>query len=186
MSRDDVCEMCNGHGEYDVPVYAYAGAVNPRRACGECNGTGRIQPRQPSATPADDPWTQAPLPALPYAGTSGWSGTQTSFQRAVAQDNEGTTTERQGAALAALEWAGADGLTWRELAARLYLHHGSASGVLSVLHKEGMVARLTETRQRCKVYVLPKHVRGRETEGHGRKAVAQSCPNCGCSLGGAA
>jgi hypothetical protein len=39
--------------------------------------------------------------------------------------------------------------------------------VLSDLHKAGRIARLTEERNRCKVYVLPEYVNGRETEPHG-------------------
>ena len=47
------------------------------------------------------------------------------------------------------------------------LHHGRVSGALSVLHKVGKLARLTETRDKCKVYVLPEYVNGRPTEPHG-------------------
>ena len=47
-------------------------------------------------------------------------------------------------------------------------HHGQASGVLSCLHKEEKIARLTESRDRCKCYVHPMYVNGRETEPHGR------------------
>jgi hypothetical protein len=49
------------------------------------------------------------------------------------------------------------------------MHHGQASGALSVLHKEGRIARLTERRNRCAVYVLPEYVQGRETSPHGGK-----------------
>lgn len=49
------------------------------------------------------------------------------------------------------------------------LHHGQASSVLSVLHKEGRLARLTEKRERCAVYVLPEYV--------GDRAAAPYRPN---------
>jgi hypothetical protein len=47
------------------------------------------------------------------------------------------------------------------------LHHGRVSGALSVLHKVGKLARLHETRDKCKVYVLPEFVNDRQTEPHG-------------------
>jgi hypothetical protein len=54
-------------------------------------------------------------------------------------------------------------MTWVELAQELGLHHGSASGVLSNLHKVGLLARLQETRNKCQVYVDPNYVLGRQT-----------------------
>jgi hypothetical protein len=101
------------------------------------------------------------IPLLPYAGTSGWSGSATSQSRAVNADRDGTTSAHQRQALESLSgWP-----------------HGTASGVLSVLHKEGVIARLSTSRSRCKVYVLPDYVDGRETEQHGRKP--RPCSNCG-------
>ena len=117
------------------------------------------------------------IPLLPYAGTSGWSGSETSHARAVSADRNGTTTVQQRQALESLALALTRGRTWRELADEYGWHHGSASGVLSVLHKEGLVARLSTSRQRCKVYVLPDYIEGRETEKHGRKP--RPCSNCG-------
>lgn len=116
-------------------------------------------------------------PILPYAGTSGWSGSDTSEERALRDDNDGTTSKRQAAALLALDDAGHQWLTWRELADRLELHHGSASGVLSVLHKSGKIARLSERRSRCKVYVARHHVDGRVTEYP--TSNTHTCQNCG-------
>ena len=71
------------------------------------------------------------------------------------------------------------GATWKELAEQLSLHHGSASGVLSVLHLTGKVERLNETRNRCKIYVLPDFVAGRMTEKRKSRAC---CPHCGGNL----
>lgn len=121
--------------------------------------------------------TNLRIPLLPYAGTSGWSGSETSHARAVSADRNGTTSDAQRKALESLAWRSTDGVTWRELADEYGWHHGTASGVLSVLHKEGVIARLSTSRQRCKVYVLPDYVAGRETEKHGRKP--RPCSNCG-------
>jgi imidazolonepropionase-like amidohydrolase len=116
--------------------------------------------------------TDAPtLPDLghtPYAGTSGHTGSTASQERAVNADLSGRTRARQAAALRLLTYAGADGLTWAEIAAATDWHHGTASGTLSVLHKTGAIARLTERRNRSSVYVLPRWVRGRETATPGR------------------
>lgn len=108
------------------------------------------------------------LPLLPYGGTSGHAGTDTSRDRALAEDQDGTTADRQRRTLAALADAAHYGQTWRELADATGLHHGSASSSLSILHKEGKIARLTETRDRCKVYVQPDAVDGRDTEPYGK------------------
>lgn len=119
-------------------------------------------------------------PALPYAGTSGWSGSETSRSTAVDEDNDGRTLDKQQKALRAFDThntygQGEDahyigrsyGLTWRELDTLTSWGHGSTSRVLSDLHKAGLLARLSEVRNRCKVYVLPEYVAGRETEPHG-------------------
>lgn len=107
------------------------------------------------------------IPATPYAGTSGWSGSDTSLARVIDDDTSGRTSQRQRAALDSLAQAGDIGLTWKELGDIHGWHHGTASGTLSVLHKVGRIARLTERRNRCKVYVLPDHVDDRPTEPHG-------------------
>lgn len=102
-------------------------------------------------------------PILPYAGTSGWSGSQTSRQRATTADSNGLTSKRQRTVTHLLRQAGEQGLTWNELGQKMNLHHGSASGLLSVLHKTNVIRRLTETRNRCQVYVLPEYVNDRTT-----------------------
>lgn len=113
-------------------------------------------------------------PLLPYAGTSGWSGSETSRERAETQDTDGTTSARQTETLNWLRERGTFGVTWKELANIELWHHGQASGVLSVLHKVGRIARLTERRDRCAVYVLPEYVNGRETAPHGRQRTASA------------
>jgi Ser/Thr protein kinase RdoA (MazF antagonist) len=124
--------------------------------------------------------TDMQLGLLPYNGTSGWSGTDTSEQRAELNDNSGITGRNQRIALKFLSLEGEHGLTWVELAAITQWHHGASSGVLSVLHKEGKISRLLEKRTRCRVYVLNEYVSGRETDSQGRKP--KECPNCGHSL----
>lgn len=123
----------------------------------------------------DQPTLEAPV--TPYAGTSGWSGSSTSEARARTADTDGTTRDRQATVLGILSLAGYDGATWKDIAGMTGWHHGTASGALSVLHKEGMIVRLSELKDRCKIYVLPDYTGGRETERHGRKPHA--CSNCG-------
>lgn len=117
-------------------------------------------------------------PETPYAGTSGWSGSDTSRERAQTEDDDGTTHARQARALEFLIRRGVRGATWKELAEATGQHHGQASGVLSVLHKVGRVARLNDRRERCAIYVAPGYVAGRETAEHGRKAREVTCPSC--------
>jgi hypothetical protein len=47
-------------------------------------------------------------------------------------------------------------------------HHGTLSGVLSVLHAEMRIARLSEKRAGCKIYVHPDFIDGRKAEAQGR------------------
>lgn len=117
------------------------------------------------------------IPFRPYSGTSGWSGSDTSRTRAVTSDRDGTTTARQQKVLDLLSSRGYDGVIWHDVAAEFGWHHGTASGVLSVLHKEGAIVRLAETRNRCKVYVSVDQVEGRASEAHGRKP--RPCSACG-------
>ena len=118
------------------------------------------------------------LPFKPYAGTSGWSGSTASRDRAVEEDQSGVTGKRQKQTLIALNQSGYSGLTWKELGELFGWHHGQASGCLSVLHLEGMVARLAERRNRCSIYVIPEFVNGRNiTE---RKT--NTCTHCGGEL----
>lgn len=63
--------------------------------------------------------------------------------------------------------SGVEGQTWRDVATALSAHHGVASAALSHLHKLGHIARLSETRLRCHVYVHPDFVDGRQTEPYG-------------------
>ncbi len=116
---------------------------------------------------------------LPYNGTSGHSGTETSEERALHADRSGKTALRQAQALNLLSERTFQGITWKELSEVTGLHHGTASGVLSVLHKAGRIARLKDSRNGCKVYVDLRCVNGRQVETQGRK---KSCPHCGGNL----
>ena len=102
------------------------------------------------------------LPVLPYGRTSGWSGSDTSRERATQADRNGVTSERQKACLDLVYQAGIEGITWRELSDQTGWHHGTASGALSVLHKGRLIARLTERRDRSRIYVMPEFILGRE------------------------
>lgn len=122
-------------------------------------------------------------PVLPYAGTSGFSGSDTSEARARGRDRDGSTAKLQQDILEQLSLLGATGATWSELGEKLGLHHGTISGGLSILHKAGVIARLVERRGRSKVYVIATagNVAGRMTEEQGRRRsrTAITCSNCG-------
>src|SRR5262245_50207771 len=110
-------------------------------------------------------------PVLPYGSdqpTMGHSGSDTSRERAVRDAESGTARARQVRTLGLLDRAGDRGLTWIDLAVMTGWHHGQASGALSAMHKGGRIARLSERRDRCKVYVDLAHVAGRAVEPHGQ------------------
>lgn len=104
--------------------------------------------------------------ALPYAGTEGYAGSETSKQAAVDAVIHGTASKRQRYVLILAGRAKERGITVAELR-DASLHHGRVSGALSVLHKVGKLVRLTEVRDRCKVYVLPEYAGDRPVEPHG-------------------
>lgn len=105
---------------------------------------------------------EQPEPIRPYwqddAPSSGYSGSDTS--RAA----EPHRLNKQQQVWMAARRAGRHGVTWRDIADELSVHHGTASGALSILHQRGHLARLTEVRIGRKVYVLPSFVDGRAIE----------------------
>jgi hypothetical protein len=112
----------------------------------------------------------AERPVLPYdkGTTSGWSGTQTS---------RSAEPGRRGAQQQALDWlnhVGAWGSTWAEFADAAGIHHGTASGALSVLDQAGKVVLLAERRGKSHVYVLPAYQEGRPLAWRRRKGPQQS------------
>lgn len=115
--------------------------------------------------------------STPYAGTEGFSGTDTSRDRA--ESKAASAKRRQNAMLRYLRARGAHGATvvdvkagpfrgpkWDDpaLLTPEFEHHGTASGTLSILHRAGAIARLVETRDKAHVYVLPEHIDGRPFE----------------------
>jgi hypothetical protein len=70
------------------------------------------------------------------------------------------------AALRGLAFAADRGLTVRECRDLIEDHHGSMSGVLSMLHYEEDIALMEESRDGCHIYVLPQYVNGRATVEH--------------------
>lgn len=108
-------------------------------------------------------------PITPYAGTSGYSGSETSYDRARRRDEDGSTESLQRHLLVLVGRTGYRGLTVAEARRILPQHHGSISGALSNLHKAGSIACLTERRESCHPYVLPIHVDWRPTREQGRK-----------------
>jgi hypothetical protein len=113
--------------------------------------------------------------ARPYAGGTGWSGSDASKERRDEEDESGVSTHRQTEVLGRLEMAGSTGLTWEELGSALGWHHGQATGALSTLHKVGSIQRLAAERRGgsangkgSSVYVLPHFVGGRRVARQGR------------------
>lgn len=108
----------------------------------------------------------AGLPVTPYNGTGGWSGTDTSAARADYMVESGQLSKTQHGVIQHLSTAKAYGATWKEI--RIpdenggFMHHGSISGALSNLHKDGRISRLTSKRDGCLVYVLNEWTQGRE------------------------
>jgi len=119
------------------------------------------------------PQTVWAFPVLPYNGSSGFSGSDSSRARAVSEDSNGITSDRQRQTMAFLESRLSLGSTWRDLAEALCWHHGQASGALSVLHKTGHITRLKQTRDRCAIYVMPNMVAGREESPYTTKQTRQ-------------
>lgn len=102
-------------------------------------------------------------PITPYAGTSGWSGSAASEERARSRDANGKTATVQQRVAEMVERSGSQGRTIAEI--RNWIpneHHGTLSGALTVLHKGGKVLRLTTRRGKCSVYVAPQFLLGRE------------------------
>ena len=117
---------------------------------------------------------------VPYKGTAGWSGTDTSKNRAMINLRTGKEYNNQQKALALLKDARANGLTWKELSEHTGMHHGTASGVLSVLHKAGAILRSTRVRNRCKIYYSIEYKESIVNEVY--KAKTKLCPHCGLDV----
>jgi hypothetical protein len=114
---------------------------------------------------------------VPYNGTAGWSGTDTSKLRAVENLVSGREENHQQLALRILKSRGTEGATWKELAIDTGWHHGTASGILSVLHQSGAIVRLYTVRNRCKVYVHQNYKDEVRSEPYKKRE--KLCPHCG-------
>jgi len=114
---------------------------------------------------------------VPYNGTAGWSGTETSKDRAMHNLRTGREYNNQQKALALLKEARANGLTWKELSERTGMHHGTASGVLSVLHQAGAILRSIRVRNGCKIYYSIEYTDAIAHEPYKKKE--KLCPHCG-------
>jgi len=109
--------------------------------------------------------------------TTGHAGSETSRDRATSERDSGKTGERGRTVLHLLGQQGSYGMTVAELRGYTDWHHGQASSALTNLHLSNQIDRPTETRDRCKVYVLPQHVNARPVEAPGRtKANQPSIP----------
>jgi hypothetical protein len=114
---------------------------------------------------------------VPYNGTAGWSGTDTSEQRALDNLYSGRELNNQQIALAYLKSKGTNGATWKELATETGWHHGTASGVLSVLHKAYAIIRSPRIRNGCKIYYSIEYSDAIINEVYKKKQ--KICSNCG-------
>jgi hypothetical protein len=100
---------------------------------------------------------------LPYGEKgSGWSGSETSRERAEREDAMGITGKRQAQVFALLAQHTTAGMTVKEVEDALSLGHGPASSALTHLHRADRVARLQERRSGQQVYVLKGYVEDRE------------------------
>ena len=116
-------------------------------------------------------------PYVPYNGTAGWSGSDTSEIRARENLISGRELNHQQLALRILKDRGTEGATWKELAIDTGWHHGTASGVLSILHQSGAIVRLYTSRNRCKIYVHQNYKD--EVKFEQFKKRVKVCPHCG-------
>ena len=114
---------------------------------------------------------------VPYNGTAGWSGTDTSKTRAMDNVKSGREKNHQILTLKHLKLAGTSGVTWKELADSQGWHHGTASGVLSVLHQSGAIVRAIKARNRCKIYIHQDYKDQVIHEVYKKKE--KLCPHCG-------
>lgn len=114
------------------------------------------------------PYLQDGEPSAGYAGGSRPSAAAEPARASV-----------QGLVLTFLRLAGRAGLTGHEANDAIGKpRQTSGQAALSVLHLDGLAARLTETRDGQSVYVAVEHVAGRPTEQRGRHG-AKACHVCG-------
>jgi hypothetical protein len=99
---------------------------------------------------------------LPYGEKgSGWSGSETSRERAEREDSLGITGHRQAQVFALLATHTSKGMTVKEVEEALGIGHGPASSALTHLHRAERVVRLQERRLNQQVYCLRGYAEGR-------------------------
>lgn len=116
------------------------------------------------------------LAFVPYAGTAGWSGTATSKARTLTNLKSGKELNNQQKALHLLK-DNPSGITWKELSEHTDMHHGTASGVLSVLHKAGAILRSINIRNGCTIYYGIQYSDSIINQVYKQKK--KLCPHCG-------
>lgn len=92
-----------------------------------------------------------------YGETAGFVNAPASRERAAREAASGIFNARASLILEVLR-KHPDGLTWKDLATMLSLHHGQVSGALSNLHRKGFVFMLHTKRERCHPYVHIDHI----------------------------
>jgi hypothetical protein len=88
-----------------------------------------------------------------YNGTAGYVNRPASKDRALRQRETKVLSDQAKKVLDMLNYAGRDGMTWRELGDALDLHHGQISGLLSNMHQKAMIFSLAQIRDRCHPYI---------------------------------
>lgn len=124
-------------------------------------------------------------PILPYQddsgeATGGWAGSESSRDRAVRQRDSGVLGLNQQLAVEFVREREYMGATYGDLCEEFGWGHGTASGVLSNLHRDGKLHRLALNREGQRIYVTIGYIGGRKTEPFGRqqKTRTETCPNC--------
>lgn len=88
-----------------------------------------------------------------YNLTAGYVERPSSRERATREIADGSLSRRQEDIMKRLDFAGTQGMIWKELADATGLHHGKISGALSNMHKGGMVFMLRKKVKNCHPYV---------------------------------
>lgn len=89
-----------------------------------------------------------------YANTLGSVNRETSKTRTTREE----ATKRAQHILDLLNPEATKGFTWKELAQITGLHHGQISGLLSNMHRAGLVAQLRAKRDGCHPYIHADYV----------------------------
>jgi hypothetical protein len=105
--------------------------------------------------------------SLPYNGTEGYAASEPSEERATRRARNGRAEAIQQQVWDMLTAAGPDGVIYTEVRDKLGVNSNIANPALSVLHKDGRIAKLSDKRDGCGIYVHIAHINGREVVPHG-------------------